>query len=685
MNPQRNLYIVLILLFLGNMLVFAQNTNLSCDTALPACPDQNFGVNIPSEVGWDNAEAGPDYGCLATQPRPLWYYMQISQTGIVEFVLTQFSQPDQQGYSIDVDYIIWGPFESPDGNCNDLTAENIVDCSYHPAGTEYIDFDLETSGPSPGDNPGSAESGEFYLLMITNFGGDSGYINLQPTSQMTAEFNCAILGENYHVCDTGGDGSEQISLSEYAEIIGADEGGSILSFHNSHQDALNNENPLANNLTLNSDLTVVYTRFQATGSDEVKILFIHFILENIPELNPASLTLCDHGNDGTDVFNLYEADAQFSDVPGLSYSFYTSQTDAEQGNNAITDPSAFDSNPVRIFVRGENEYCYNVTTLDLDLEPIGQRENRNVYFCSPPEGPGQADLNGYSSLFIQPGDFYTEFYSSLALLNQGEEITNPASYPLEPGIHTVWVRIYHENCYDTAQLEITVLPEPYGETLEIFVCPEEFPYEIIHNNPENYQLVWTHSGETATHTIVNDFGDYNLQMTNIADCSGTKTYRISPKETIQGLVLNVTGDDTVVAAYAGNGEDVEFSLNDGPWQSSPVFENVSPGFHSVRARYTTGCVSEPALNYVIRMYNVLTPNGDGMNDRLDFPDVELLPGISIEIYNRYGKLIHSHIADKPFSWDGTYQGRPLPGGSYWYLIKMPDGRSVQGHITIKHY
>ena len=105
MMPHRNFYIVLILLFVGNMLVYAQNTNISCDTALPACPDQNFGVNIPSEVGWDNAEDGPDYGCLGTQPRPLWYYMQISQSGIVEFVLTQFSQPDQQGYSIDVDYI----------------------------------------------------------------------------------------------------------------------------------------------------------------------------------------------------------------------------------------------------------------------------------------------------------------------------------------------------------------------------------------------------------------------------------------------------------------------------------------------------------------------------------------------------------------------------------------------------
>ena len=684
-NDLLHIFLFVILLFLGGISTYAQNTNTSCDSALPACPDQNFGVNIPSEVGGGNAPMGPDYGCLITQPRPLWYYMQISQTGIVEFVLTQFSQPDQQGTPIDVDYIIWGPFETPDGNCNDLTAENIVDCSYHGAATEYIDFNTATAGPTPGPNPGSANSGEYYLLMITNYGGSSGYINLQPTEQMSAEFNCAILGESYGVCDEGADGTETISLAEYAELIGADEAGNVLSFHLSNQEAVDNANALPDDFILNDRQTTLYVRLQQPGRDTIKIVFVLFTLEEIPVLGPAVLTECDDGNDGSDIFNLLDAATQMSDDAQLNYTFHLTQEEAQAGTGQLENPWSYASGETTLFVRGSSAHCFGVTTLQLNLQTIEERSQQEVYFCSPPQGAGQVDLNSYNALFMQDGDSHSEFFSSQNNLNQGEAIPNPSAYMLEPGVHNVWVRIYHGACYDAAQLQITVMATPFAEPEEIFICPEEFPYVLTHLNPENYDLEWIQNGETTEEISVTDYGEYVVRMTNVAECSGVKRYIISPREGIQNLTLTVTGSSTVVAEVSGNMSDMEFSLDEGPWQSSPVFENVSAGFHSVRAKYLNGCVSEPATNYVVQLFNVLTPNGDGLNDRLEFPDIEQLPGVSIEIYNRYGKLIHSHTADKPFIWDGTYHGRPLPSGSYWYLVQMPDGRQIRSHITIKHF
>ena len=44
----------------------------------PNCNDQDPNCN-PA------AEAGPDYGCLFTQPYPAWFYLQVDQAGRLDF------------------------------------------------------------------------------------------------------------------------------------------------------------------------------------------------------------------------------------------------------------------------------------------------------------------------------------------------------------------------------------------------------------------------------------------------------------------------------------------------------------------------------------------------------------------------------------------------------------------------
>ena len=34
-------------------------------------------------------------------------------------------------------------------------------------------------------------------------------------------------------------------------------------------------------------------------------------------------------------------------------------------------------------------------------------------------------------------------------------------------------------------------------------------------------------------------------------------------------------------------------------------------------------------------------------------------------------------------WDGTYNGKKLPDGTYWYLINFEDGEVIKGAVTIK--
>ncbi len=55
------------------------------------------------------SEAGPDYGCLFTQPFPAWFYLQIDQSGILEFDIIHNTAFDPDGNPtgavLDVDFI----------------------------------------------------------------------------------------------------------------------------------------------------------------------------------------------------------------------------------------------------------------------------------------------------------------------------------------------------------------------------------------------------------------------------------------------------------------------------------------------------------------------------------------------------------------------------------------------------
>lgn len=66
--------------------------------------------------------------------------------------------------------------------------------------------------------------------------------------------------------------------------------------------------------------------------------------------------------------------------------------------------------------------------------------------------------------------------------------------------------------------------------------------------------------------------------------------------------------------------------------------------------------------------NVITPNGDNVNDVLHFKCVEGLDDIILKVYNRWGNQVYGSNNYKN-NWDGTYKERPLPDGIYFYLLE----------------
>ena len=78
-----------------------------------------------------------------------------------------------------------------------------------------------------------------------------------------------------------------------------------------------------------------------------------------------------------------------------------------------------------------------------------------------------------------------------------------------------------------------------------------------------------------------------------------------------------------------------------------------------------------------------TPNGDGQNDGWD-PDIyRSYPNLTVDIYDRYGRYIKTLHSGQV--WDGRYEGKEMPSGDYWYILRThedDDRQEYMGHFTL---
>lgn len=83
----------------------------------------------------------------------------------------------------------------------------------------------------------------------------------------------------------------------------------------------------------------------------------------------------------------------------------------------------------------------------------------------------------------------------------------------------------------------------------------------------------------------------------------------------------------------------------------------------------------PAIS--IYVPNTFTPNGDGINDTFGITG-EAVKSFSMQIFNRWGQLLFESD-NTELKWDGTFQGEPVPQGSYAYKITA-SGNSGKQHL-----
>ena len=103
-----------------------------------------------------------------------------------------------------------------------------------------------------------------------------------------------------------------------------------------------------------------------------------------------------------------------------------------------------------------------------------------------------------------------------------------------------------------------------------------------------------------------------------------------------------------------------------------------------------GCVnSDSVLVEVLPEVSVssgFTPNGDGVNDLWIIDNMELFPRNVVQIFNRWGQVLYeANGYNMSTAWDGKYENKDVPAGTYYYTIELNDPRfpePLTGPITI---
>lgn len=81
---------------------------------------------------------------------------------------------------------------------------------------------------------------------------------------------------------------------------------------------------------------------------------------------------------------------------------------------------------------------------------------------------------------------------------------------------------------------------------------------------------------------------------------------------------------------------------------------------------------------------LITPNQDGKNDAFVIEGLhDAYPTCKVTIVNRWGGVVYKSEGYE-LPWDGTHKGKPVPSGTYYYVIELNDGgkKSINGPISV---
>ena len=185
-----------------------------------------------------------------------------------------------------------------------------------------------------------------------------------------------------------------------------------------------------------------------------------------------------------------------------------------------------------------------------------------------------------------------------------------------------------------------------------------------------------------------------FSFTGTNNCIGFATQSIN---VFQQPIVNAGANRTMLrggvitldATATGNGLQYEWMPDINIDNNKILRPAISPLLNTTytfTATSTDGCkaTDEVIVTVLKDIYvpSAFSPNDDGINDEWRIPYLDSYSGTDVKVFNRYGEMVYQ-AAGQSIEWDGKYKGKPLPTGSYvWVLNAGALKKVVHGTVMI---
>lgn len=302
----------------------------------------------------------------------------------------------------------------------------------------------------------------------------------------------------------------------------------------------------------------------------------------------------------------------------------------------------------------------------------------------------------------------------------GTGITSPALFDpnvANPGTHTITYDLAPLPCGGSATTSITVNPIPDVEvSVSGTVGCEPFTVTLSDASiPSSQSITWdfgdgspvSTSIGAQTHEFVNP-GCYSVTVSSSSNgCSNTETFPnlvcvvANPvaEFTVSDFTANIFFPSFNFINQSTDATQYVWTFGDGAGSTvlnpSHTYAEMPGEYEVTLVAVNQGGCSDTVSKFVqvleeliFYVPNAFTPDGDEYNNVFTpvFTSGFDPFNYNLTIFNRWGEILFES-QDHLYGWDGTYQGLPVPEGSYVWRLNFKDSRSDKryqhtGHFTV---
>ncbi|AZA61573.1 T9SS type B sorting domain-containing protein [Chryseobacterium indoltheticum] len=663
--------LLLFFILITSQLYYSQS---DCITAIPVCGNSDISYNSDTNGSIIEQTSG---SCLGLENHSVWYVFTAATTGTIEFTINPDTIPGVTHY--DYDFAVYGP----NIDCATWDFGNAVSCNY--SGTSGPTGLSSTQTGSQWNAPLQVIAGEVYYVLIDNYipASNLGFsLTWGGTAALTSAFNDPALTPNPFITPGVPNATNpalpneilkcalpmQFDFTTLTSGILNGNPNFTITYHDANNDAITGSNPLTTT-TINGT-TLYYYRIKYTDptnpTNPANGCFqtgkFKFKQGNIVAKN-ATIQACNNNGAGTGTFNLTTANV--FDDPTATKKYYPTLADLNAGTNEITNPTAYVSAPKTIYVKVTSvEGCTANSTITLSFFPVVVVTPATLESCFIEAAITTASFDLTQANVTSQTGITKRFFTSQANALAGTNEIIPATNYITTSTD-VYVRVTNtDGCYAITKITLKVLPPVKSSVLkDKTICLEDKTTLDAGSGFDGYE--WSTGATTQSISNVG-VGAYWVKL-KTGKCFTLQQVHIYPSQQPVIASIDIT-NNTITVNASGGSAPYQYSLDGINWQDSNVFTGLPRGENKIFVKDSFDCNPIQIQVTVPNLVNAITPNGDNVNDEIDYSALAYKKNLVFVVYNRYGNKIYEADKVRNYKWNGTSGNKKIPTGTYWYTI-----------------